>query len=225
MLRSAHFWRVAPLGVFVTGGFFAIQGLWSASWLMDVNGLTRSAAASHLAGMNVAMLVTFFLIGTAGGRLARRGVGPAQLLLVGVGLGLAALLAIVTARAPNTRALWISYGAFSSCGPLVFAQASRGFPEELSGRANTALNLLVFSGAFGVQWGIGGAIDSLYIWRGRCGFVRFSAVDAVAATTRGNPTPPMLVAATPITKRWASSRNRVAARTVAVAKTTPSEAR
>ena len=32
---------------------------------------------------------------------------------------------------------------------------------QVSGRANTALNLLVFAGAFGLQWGIGGFVDAL----------------------------------------------------------------
>jgi len=31
----------------------------------------------------------------------------------------------------------------------------------LSGRANTALNLLVFAGAFGLQWGFGILVDLL----------------------------------------------------------------
>lgn len=31
----------------------------------------------------------------------------------------------------------------------------------LSGRANTILNLMVFLGAFGLQWGMGGLIEGL----------------------------------------------------------------
>lgn len=161
VFRSAPFWRVAPLGLTVTGGFFAVQGLWSASWLLEVNGLSRGAAADHLAGMNLAMLVTFLVIGLAGTRLARRGIGPDHLLMIGLGLGLTTLLAIVTDATPRTRLLWTCYGAFSSFGPLVFAQVARSFPAALSGRANTALNVFVFIGAFGLQWGIGSTIDTL----------------------------------------------------------------
>ena len=38
---------------------------------------------------------------------------------------------------------------------------AQAFPASLPGRANTALNLLVFAGAFGLQWGIGGFVDAL----------------------------------------------------------------
>jgi MFS family permease len=161
VVRSGEFWRVAPLAAAMTGGFLAVQGLWSASWLREVNGLSGAAAADHLAGLNVAMLVTFSVLGVVGDRMAQRGIGPAQLLTGGLGLGLAVLGAIVTQASAHTRLLWIAYGAFSSCGSLVFAQATRGFPASLTGRANTALNVLVLGGAFGLQWGMGVVIDTL----------------------------------------------------------------
>jgi predicted MFS family arabinose efflux permease len=161
VFRSGHFWRVAPLGLTVTGGFFAVQGLWSASWLVEVNGLDRAAAAQHLAAMSVAMLVTFSVIGFAATALARRGFGMRHLLAMGVALALVTLLAIVSEASSRTRLLWIAYGAFSSFGPLVFAEAARGFPVALSGRASTAVNVLVFGGAFALQWGMGSLIDAL----------------------------------------------------------------
>ena len=51
---------------------------------------------------------------------------------------------------PSWLSTWIAYS--------LVAQA---FPPALSGRANTALNLLVFAGAFGLQWGIGIFVDAL----------------------------------------------------------------
>jgi hypothetical protein len=161
VFRSAHFWRVAPLGLTVTGGFFAVQGLWSASWLVEVNGLTRAVAAEHLGAMSIAMLLTFALIGFAATALARRGVGTRHLLGAGVAMALATLLAIIAEATTHTRLLWIAYGAFSSFGPLVFTEAARGFPVALSGRATTAVNVLVFGGAFALQWGMGSVIDAL----------------------------------------------------------------
>lgn len=161
VFRSAVFWRVAPLALTMTGGFLAVQGLWSASWLVEVNGLSRSAAADHLAGLSMAMLVTYLLIGFAGTRLAQLGIGPGHILAVGLGLGLVTMFVIVSTATVHTRLLWICYGAFSSVGPLVFAQAARGFAARLSGRANTTLNVLVTAGAFGVQWGMGAGIDAL----------------------------------------------------------------
>ncbi|WP_291993366.1 MFS transporter [Candidatus Accumulibacter sp. ACC003] len=158
---SAHFWRYAPLGLTLTGGFLAVQTLWSVSWLMHVNGHTRASAAEHLAGMSVAMLVGYVLIGVLATRLARRGFTPVILLAGGLGLSLLTLALIVSEACPQTRLLWAAYGAFSSVGPLAFSQTAAGFPVALSGRASTAFNLMVFGGAFAAQWAIGVLIDVL----------------------------------------------------------------
>ncbi|MBL8374479.1 MFS transporter [Accumulibacter sp.] len=158
---SAHFWRFAPVGLTLTGGFMAVQSLWSISWLMQVNGYTRAIAAEHMAGMSIAMLVAYILIGLLATGLARRGIRPGMLLGVGLGLSLLTLALIVTEALPHTRLLWVAYGTFSSFGTLAYSQAATGFPVALSGRVNTALNLMVFVGAFGVQWGLGLLIDLL----------------------------------------------------------------
>jgi hypothetical protein len=74
---------------------------------------------------------------------------------------LAVFLAIVTGATGHTQLLWIAYGAFCCSGTLAFAALARNFPVALAGRANTALNVVVFLGAFGIQWGVGAAVDLL----------------------------------------------------------------
>lgn len=159
VFSSAHFWRFAPLGLTVTGGFMAVQSLWSMSWLMQVNGYTRTIAADHLAGMSVAMLISYVLIGLLATGLARRGIKPVMLLAGALGLSLCMLGLIATQASSHTYLLWIAYGTLSSFGTLAYSQAAAGFPVSLSGRANTAFNLMVFIGAFGVQWGLGLLIE------------------------------------------------------------------
>ena len=161
VFSSAHFWRFAPMGLTTTGGFMAIQSLWSMSWLMKTNGYTRSVAADHLAAMSAAMLVTYVLIGLLATGLARRGVKPVTLLAVALGLSLCMLALITTQASSQTYLLWIAYGTFSSFGTLAYSQTAAGFPLALSGRANTAFNLMVFIGAFGAQWGLGALIEFL----------------------------------------------------------------
>ena len=161
VFSSAHFWRFAPLGMAGIGGFMAIQSLWSMSWLMQVNGFTRSVAAEHLAAMSIAMLISYVLIGLMATGLARRGIKPVMLLGIGLGLSLCALALIVTQASNHTMLLWIAYGTFSSFGTLAYSQAAGGFPVSLSGRANTAFNLMVFLGAFGAQWSMGLLIEFL----------------------------------------------------------------
>ncbi len=161
VFASAHFWRFAPLGLTLVGGFMAVQSLWSVSWLMQVNGYARAVAADHMAGMSAAMLIAYLLIGLLATGLARRGIKPLMLLAAGLGLSLLTLALIVTQAVAHTYLLWIAYGSFSSFGTLAYSQAAAGFAVALSGRANTAFNLMVFVGAFGVQWGLGLLIDLL----------------------------------------------------------------
>ena len=161
VFASAHFWRFAPLGLTLVGGFMAVQSLWSVSWLMQVNGYARAVAADHMAGMSAAMLIAYLLIGLPATGLARRGIKPLMLLAAGLGLSLLTLALIVTQAVEHTYLLWIAYGSFSSFGTLAYSQAAAGFAVALSGRANTAFNLMVFVGAFGVQWGLGLLIDLL----------------------------------------------------------------
>jgi hypothetical protein len=71
------------------------------------------------------------------------------------------LFLITSEAVAQTHLLWIAYGTFSSFGTLAYSQAAAGFPVALSGRVNTAFNLMVFIGAFGVQWGLGLLIDLL----------------------------------------------------------------
>ncbi|TLD46135.1 MAG: putative sulfoacetate transporter SauU [Accumulibacter sp.] len=161
VFASAHFWRFAPLGLCLTGGFMAVQSLWSISWLMQVSGYTRARAADHMAGMSVAMLLAYVLIGLLATALARRGIKPVRLLGAGLSLSLVTLALIVSGVGTQSYLLWLAYGSFSSFGTLAYSQAAAGFPLALSGRANTAFNLMVFIGAFGVQWGLGLLIDLL----------------------------------------------------------------
>jgi predicted MFS family arabinose efflux permease len=158
---SAHFWRCVPLGTTFTGGFMAVQGLWATSWLTHVNGYGRDVAARVLTGMNVAMLSGYLVIGLVATALGRRGITAAHIVGAGVPAAIATFLAIVTEATLHTQLLWIAFGAFACCGTLLYTATARMFPLELAGRANTALNVVVFLGAFGIQWGMGALIDLL----------------------------------------------------------------
>ena len=159
ILRSRHFWRIAPLGFAQVGGFMAIQSLWSGAWLMQVNGYSRAQAADHLAAMNAAMIVAYAMIGLVSTWLLRRGISTLALLITGLSLSALSLLLILTEASTQHYLLWIAYGAFSSFGTLSYAVLSAGFPVSLAGRVNSTYNLLAFVGAFIFQWGIGILID------------------------------------------------------------------
>jgi MFS family permease len=153
------FWRFAPQGSLVSGGFMAIQGLWAVPWLMEVNGATRADAAGILFLMGLAMLAGFGFVATCAGWLARHQVSPMMLLTAGMGLALLVELAILLGLLPPAW-LWPLLGLSFSLSNIAYSQLTAAFPIAISGRVNTALNLMVFVGAFGLQWGIGAAVDA-----------------------------------------------------------------
>ena len=154
------FWRFAPQGCLTMGGFMAIQGLWAVPWLMEVHGATRADAAGVLFLMSLAMLAGFLFVATCAGWLSKRGIRPMLLLTAGMGLALLVELAILLDLAPVAW-LWPMLGLSFSLGNIAYSQLTAAFAVALSGRVNTALNLMVFVGAFGLQWGIGAAVDAL----------------------------------------------------------------
>ena len=160
VLRSREFWRFAPMSTLMIGGFMAIQGLWAVPWLMNVSGLDRGAAALHLLLSVVGMLTGFLGMAFGLGPLSQRGVAPERVLQAGLGLGLPATLLIVLGIGP-TAVLWCVLGFAFSSNNLAYALLQKHFPVALAGRVNTALNLMVFVGAFSIQWGFGALVDAL----------------------------------------------------------------
>lgn len=163
VFSSLTFWRIAPLTVMSQASFLSFQGLWSGPWLRDVAGFERAAIAHVLLTIAVAMVAGFIIMGAAAERLSRLGIKPIAVAVTGMSAFMAvqALLALeVTSWA---HALWILFGIFGSTGIIPYAVLSQSFPLNLSGRVNTALNLLVFVAAFSAQWGIGAIIS---LWPG-----------------------------------------------------------
>lgn len=160
ILAHRVFWRYAPPMTLVTGGFMAVQGLWAVPWLIEVDGLTRHQAAEVLFALNLAMLVSHLGIAAFATRLARAGIRPGALLVGGYGLALASQAAMLAGLLP-AMPLWFIYGLGVSGGSLSYALLSAHFAPALSGRVTTTLNLLLFIGAFVLQWGLGALIDGL----------------------------------------------------------------
>jgi MFS family permease len=159
VVRHARFWWLAPLGAFGMGSFMAIQGLWAVPWMMDVDGMTRAAAADRLFALGVVVLAGYVGLGMFSARLVRLGITPAHLFGSGFAAHTAALAAIVV-NVPGSYLWWSLYGLGAAVNILGFTVLNAGFPKELAARANTALNLLMFTASFLAQWGIGVAVEA-----------------------------------------------------------------
>lgn len=157
--RSAFFWRVVPLVVLTQATYLAVQGLWVGPWLRDVAGFDRDGVAWYLLLTAAAMVAGFLLLGNIASRLQRRGVSLALTMAVCIGVFIFAQLALLLISGPTAAPLWMLFGFFGSAGILAFPLLSQYFPAQLTGRVNTAANVLVFLSAFALQWAIGAVIN------------------------------------------------------------------
>ena len=152
---DARFWKLAPLSATCIGSAWALQGLWAAPWLTDVEGIDRPALVRHLFIMAVALGAAAVLLGTAADRLARRGIGPEGLMAILAATLIAAQLTLILPL-PIPSYLGWSVVAAAGAGTVVsYAIVAEYFPKELAGRANGALNVFHLGGAFVLQYSTG----------------------------------------------------------------------
>jgi predicted MFS family arabinose efflux permease len=161
VFSSRHFWHYAPMGFMMTGGFMAVQGLWASRWMMVLEDMERAAVAVRLTWISGAMLGGFLFMGFFATRLVHRGIKLENVYRGAMAAALASFALISFLPGVAGDLLWPVLGICFSLSNISYSLVSQSFPTALSGRANTALNLLVFAGAFGLQWGIGGFVDLL----------------------------------------------------------------
>jgi MFS family permease len=161
--RHPRLWWIAPLHGLGMGSLMAIQGLWSVPWMIEVNGYTRIEAANHLLVMGLTTLAGYAFIATASTRLARAGIGARHLVIGSYALQLTMLALIVVNATSFTYMLWAAYGLTAAVNILSYLLLTDGFSRDLAGRASTALNLVMFSTTFAVQWGIGAIADAMRV--------------------------------------------------------------
>jgi predicted MFS family arabinose efflux permease len=125
--------------------FFGMQGLWIGRWLSQVAHFSDDAVAYLLYLSMAAVIFGAISVGLGTERAVRRGIAPLDMAAVGIAVFLLVLFTLV--------------GTITGMEYAIIAQS---LPRELTGRASTCLNLLVFVGAFLVQAGFG---QVLGLWR------------------------------------------------------------
>jgi MFS family permease len=150
-----RFLRVAPLSAACIGSSWALQSLWAAAWLTDVEGFDRHSRATQMFLMAVGLSLGALLLGAMADRLRKRKIRT-EVLLGGVAaLFVAAELALVLRVSLPSLLPWSIVSIAGAATVLSFAVIADYFPREFAARANGALNLLHFGWAFMVQYGIG----------------------------------------------------------------------
>jgi predicted MFS family arabinose efflux permease len=162
--RHPYFRKMAPIGFFCYGGLLSVQTLWAAPWMTKVVGFSGVDAANGMFWINVGMLCTFWVWGLVTPKLAQRGLKPERLMAWGMPISFILLAILIVANnSIKTGAIVLLASYCMSCTFVSLAQPAVGmaFPSALAGRALSAYNLVIFSGVFVIQWGIGLLIDGL----------------------------------------------------------------
>lgn len=158
---DARFWRIAPLSALGIGTSWALQGLWAAPWLRDVDALDRAAVVSHLGIMAAVLSICGLVLGLAADRLRHSGIPTAILLAGTFALSLVGQVALVLDWPVPSIVSWSLIAIAGVATVLGYTVLGEIFPQHASGRANGALNLLQVAAAFAVQ-SVFGMIVSLW---------------------------------------------------------------
>jgi sugar phosphate permease len=160
VFRSRIFWGIAPLAAISQGANMAIHGLWMKPWLRDVTGLSADNAAQLLFAMTLAFIGGFLTLGLIAEKLTQiYDIGLISISVFGMTLFLFVQGTMIYGGLGSPLILVILLGFFGTASILVYAGYAQIFPKNLSGRVSTMLNLLVFMGAFILQWGFGAIIE------------------------------------------------------------------
>ena len=165
--RSPIFWRICIPFMLTLGTMLAFQSLWAATWMRDVAGYTdKIAIANVLVAFNIGMTAAFLCAGAIADALKARGITHLATMkcFFVIALMAQAWLLLAPTRLPHLAWATMSFGANALV--LGFPLLAARFPPQLTGRVNTSINMLAFSCAFLLQWGIGLVVN---LWPAHAG--------------------------------------------------------
>ena len=147
------------MGFFNYGGLFAIQTLWAGPWMVRVSGYTPEESAQGLFLIYFCMLFSFLSWGYFVPRFSKSVSDAVKLLRFGAPINLI-ILSIIIYLGPNAGAIhWAIFIVSSIFLSLTQPAVGMAFSLSNAGKALTSFNLLIFIGAFSLQWIIGLIID------------------------------------------------------------------
>ena len=157
--KNRFFISVIPMGLFNYGGLMAIQTLWAGPWMIKVAGYTPEESAQGLFFIYFAMLVSFLCWGYFVPKFSKNIADAIRLLKFGAPISLI-VLAIIIYLGPKAGSIhWAIFIVSSVFLSLTQPAVGMAFSLSNAGKALTSFNLLLFIGAFFMQWIIGIIID------------------------------------------------------------------
>ena len=109
--------------------------------------------------MAAAFFFGILFTGTVADWFARRGISLLGVMLGFMTIFFASQIGIVLQLTQYSLVLWLAFGTFGQVAILAYPWLASHFGTRLSGRAHTAVNLLIFSCAFIAQYVMGAIIE------------------------------------------------------------------
>ncbi|MDC0949624.1 MFS transporter [Candidatus Pelagibacter sp.] len=158
--KNPLFKSLVPMGFFSYGGLFAIQTLWAGPWMIRVTGYTPEESAQGLFIIYLCMLISFLVWGYFVPKFSKNVNDAIRLLKIGAPLSLCVLMLIIYLGPKAGSIHWALFIVSSIFLSLTQPAVGMAFSISNAGKALTSFNLLIFIGAFFIQWIIGLIIDA-----------------------------------------------------------------
>ena len=157
--KNNFFISLVPMGLFNYGGLFAIQTLWAGPWMVRVSGYTPEESAKGLFMIYFFMLISFLIWGYFVPKISKNINDAIRLIKFGTPLSLI-VLSFIIYLGPEAGAIhWTLFVIAAIFLSLSQPAVGMAFTLSNAGKALTSFNLLLFVGAFFVQWMMGIIID------------------------------------------------------------------
>ncbi|MCK2089561.1 MFS transporter [Thauera aromatica] len=159
VLRNRATWPAVGVNFGIAGSFFAFAGLWATPYLVQVHGLSRVEAASHVSLYFAGFAVGCLAIGTLSDRLGRR---KPVLIASSVLYSLLWLvwLSAVSMPIALSYALFAVMGVATASFALTWACAKEVNPPQLSGMSTSVTNMGGFLAGALLQPTVGAVMDA-----------------------------------------------------------------
>ncbi|MEO7493885.1 MAG: MFS transporter [Massilia sp.] len=160
--RNSAFRETVSLVLVPHTVFFGIQGLWVGRWLSDAAHFSDAAVAYLLYLSMAAVIFGAIAVGMLTEWAGRHGIKPLRVAGLGVFCFVLVQCGFILNWRPSFQLLSVLFTLVGTITGIEYAIVAQTMPRDLTGRAATCLNLLIFIGAFVVQAGFG---QVLGLWR------------------------------------------------------------
>jgi len=155
IFRHQAFRDTAALMLIPHTVYFGVQGLWISRWLADAARLDQQSIAWLLYLGMAAVIFGAIAVGMLTEWASKHGRQPIDVAAIGIALFVLVQCGFLIGWRPSIPMLAVAFMLVGTITGIEYTIIAQSVPPALMGRTSTALNLLIFSGAFAVQAGFG----------------------------------------------------------------------